>query len=140
MYVFLWCCKCDGVLVWNRTVKTNFPLGTINHESESESETFHCGGMQDVCESIHDELSSDCGYHEDCRRMFFRNANRALSKCQAETSSTRPTREHVDSSVLFCSYCIFCRSSIVKKVSRNRYSLQKFQSNAYKNISCTMTP
>ena len=37
MYVFLWCCTCDGVLVWNRIVKTNFPLRTINHESESES-------------------------------------------------------------------------------------------------------
>ena len=66
--------------------------------------------------------------------MFFRNASCALSKYQAETSSTRPTRENVDSSVLFYSHCIFCRSSTVKKVSGNRYSLQKFQSNAYKNI------
>ena len=99
-----------------------------------QAQTFDCGGMQDVLESIPDELSSDCGYHENCRRMFFRSALRALSKCQTENVSFRQTREHMDSSVLFGSYCIFCRSSAVKQVSSKRYSLQKFQSNAYKNI------
>ena len=99
-----------------------------------QTQTFDCGGMQDVLESIPDELSSDCGYHENCRRMFFRSALRALSKCQTENVSFRQTREHMDSSVLFGSYCIFCRSSAVKQVSSKRYSLQKFQSNAYKNI------
>ncbi|KAL2095547.1 hypothetical protein ACEWY4_007695 [Coilia grayii] len=114
------------------------PLGafTTIHDMKKklQTQTFDCGGMQDVVESIPDELSSDCGYHKCCQRMFFRNATRALSKSQAENVSMRQTREHVDSSVLFGSYCIFCRSSTVKQVSGNRYSLQKFKSSAYKNI------
>lgn len=71
---------------------------------------------------------------ENCRRMFFCSAIRALSKCQTENVSIRQTLEHLNSLVLFGSYCIFCRSSAVKQVSSNRYSLKRFQSNAYKNI------
>lgn len=59
-------------------------------KNKLQTQMFDYGGMQDVCESIPDELSSDCGYHEDCRHMYFRNANRALSKYQAETRPTRP--------------------------------------------------
>lgn len=99
-----------------------------------QTQTFDYGGMQDVFESIPDELSSDCGYHENCRRMFLRSANCASSNCQEKNVPSRQTREHVDSLVLFGSYCIFCKSSKVKQVSSNRYRLQKFQSNAYKSI------
>lgn len=43
-----------------------------------------------------------------------------------------PLDRHVSMWIL--QFCIFCRNSTVKKVSGNRYSLQKFQSNSYKNI------
>lgn len=36
-----------------------------------QTQTSVYGGMQDVCESIPDVLSSDSGYHENCQRMFF---------------------------------------------------------------------
>ena len=35
-----------------------------------QTQMFDYSGMKDVCESIPDGLSSDCGYHEDCRHVF----------------------------------------------------------------------
>ncbi|CAJ1061365.1 hypothetical protein XNOV1_A011600 [Xyrichtys novacula] len=113
------------------------PLRTFKeiHDMKYEllTQTSDCGGMQDVCESIPDELSLNSGYHRNCQCTFFCNATHALARtCQAVNH--RPKREHMDSSVLFGNYCIFCKSGTVKRASGKRYSLQKFQSTAYKSI------
>jgi len=73
------------------------------------------GGLQDVCKSIPDVLSPVCGgYHENCRRLFL------SSKCIVENPS-RPTRECVNSTVLFGKNCIFCKGDKIKKATGKRY-------------------
>lgn len=106
------------------------------HEMKKKLQTqvFDCGGMEDIVESIPDELSLDCGYHKSCQRVFFQKAKYALDKCQAENVSMRQARDHMDSPVLFGQYCIFCKCSTVKQLCGKKYYLKKFQSSAYRNV------
>lgn len=98
------------------------------------TQTSDCGGMQNVCEAIPNEMTPGCGYHESCRRNFFRVGSRTLSNIKTRSECKRTSRQQDDGTVLFGNYCIFCKGDKVKKVSGNRYRLQKFHSDAYKNI------